>query len=118
MANPSIVKFIREARARGFDDFQIREPLLKAGWPKQIIEEGFAAATPQVKHKNKVCIYLDSEVLKRIEKRAKKNLLTAEEQICDILRRSSLGIKPSAPKSKCDDFLVSVFSRERKGRRK
>ena len=32
-ANKQLLKFIKQARERGFDDYQIKEPLLKRGWP-------------------------------------------------------------------------------------
>jgi len=118
-ANAELVKFIRESRRRGFDDFEIREPLLKKGWPLDEIEKAFYVLKPKYKLKNKISIYLDSEVLKMIDKRAKKNMLTLNEQIEDILRRSCINMKKGTPRAvKFDDSLVAIFSRERKGRKK
>jgi len=118
-ANKKLLGFIKEARKRGFDDFQIREPLLKKGWPLEEIEKAFYTLKPKYKLKNKVSIYLDSEVLKMIDKRAKKNMLTLSEQIEDILRRSCVNMKKGASNpAKCDDGLVSIFSREKRGRKK
>ena len=119
MPNKDLIKFIRESRKRGFDDFEIREPLLKKGWPLEEIEKAFYALKPKYKLKNKISIFLDSEVLKMIDKRAKKNMLTLNEQIEDILRRSCINLKKGNPKAiKCDDNLVAIFSREKRGRRK
>jgi len=110
-----LVKFIKTARARGYDDFQIKEPLLKKGWPLEEIEKAFASLTPKYTFKNKVCIYLDSKILKILEKRAKSNFFTISEQIEDIIRRSSINSKKrKAQDEKLDDILVSVFSRARR----
>lgn len=118
-ANAQLVKFIKESRKRGFDDFQIREPLLKKGWPSEEIEKAFYSLKPKYKLKNKISVYLDSTVLKMIDKRAKKNMLNLNEQIEDILRRSCVNMKKgTSRKVKCDDRLVAIFSRERRGRKK
>ena len=121
--NKELIKFIREARERGYDDYQIREPLLKQGWPLDEIEAAFFSIRPNKRahtsFKNKVTIYLNNDLLKMIEKRAKKNLLTLPEQIEDILRRSTLNIKKNKiPKENIDDLLVSIFSRQKKSRKK
>ena len=109
-----LVKFIKKARARGFDDFQIKEPLLKHGWPLDVIERAFASLKPKYKFKNKVSIFLDSDILKILEKRAKKNLLTLPEQIEDIIRRSCINAKKRKKQDeKLDDLLVSLFSRKK-----
>lgn len=118
MPNAGLVKFIKEAREKGFDDFQIRDPLLKKGWPLEEIEKAFYALKPKYKFKNKVSIFLDSEILKIIGKRAKKNMFTLSEQMEDILRRSCVNLKKGSPKAiKCDDKLVSIFSREKRTRK-
>jgi hypothetical protein len=117
--NANLVKFIKESRKRGFDDFQIREPLLKKGWPVEEIEKAFYVLKPKYKLKNKISVYVDSEVLKIIDKRAKKNMLNLNEQIEDILRRSCINMKKGNSKqAKCDDSLVTIFSRERREKRK
>lgn len=116
MANQKLVSFIKEARKRGFDDFEIREPLLKKGWPLEEIENAFYALKPKYKFKNKISIFLDNELLRIIEKRAKKNMFTISEQVEDILRRSCLSMKKGYPKAiKCDDKLVDIFSRDKRG---
>ncbi|MEM4259301.1 MAG: hypothetical protein QXS38_00875 [Candidatus Pacearchaeota archaeon] len=116
--NPRLVKFIREAKKRGFDDYQIRNPLIKEGWGIDEIEAAFYSLRPskplKYKFKNKVEIFLDNDVLKMIEKRAKRNMLTLPEQIEDILRRSCVSMKqkPSTRAENLDDLLVSIFSRK------
>jgi len=116
--NSSLVKFIREARKRGFDDVHIRSPLLKKGWPLEEIEAAFASITKNKKEycfKNKVTLFLDNKILRIIEKRANKNLLTINEQIEDILRRSCLNAKTTNNKAEnLDDLLISIFSRKKK----
>jgi len=120
MADRRLTRFIKEARKRGFDDYQIKEPLLRKGWPIEIIEEAFASLKPKVKFKNKLTIYLDSEVLEAIDKRARKNIFTIPEQIEDILRRSVINSKVagSVKPEKLDDMLVGVFSRQTRGKKR
>jgi hypothetical protein len=115
MVNKKLVEFIKEARKRGFDDFQIRTPLIQKGWPFEQVEEAFAFLKPRYKFKNKVSIFLDTDTLKIIEKRAKKNMLNIGEQIEDIIRRSCIVQKNAGAKKpeKMDDLLVSLFSRKR-----
>jgi hypothetical protein len=116
MANKKLVEYIREARKRGFDDFQIRDPLVKGGWPPSDVEEAFAFLKPktETKYKKEITIYLDSELLKRIEKRADKNMFSVPEQIEDILRRSTLNMRKKTPQEeKLDDKFITFFSRKR-----
>lgn len=120
MANPNLIRFIKEARNRGFDDFQIRSPLLKKGWP----ESEVSAAFEEIKSKREkeysgakvqLKINLDKKVYNILDKRAKKNLLSAEEQAEDIIRRSAaLSLKRTPKAEKMDDLLVSLFSRKRR----
>lgn len=113
MANHDLIRFIKEARRRGFDDLKIQEALLSNGWQLHKIEEGFAALKPSVHFKNKIELYLDSDVLKLLHKRAKRNMLTISEQIEDILRRSVINTQHTThPKEKLDDMLVGLFSRK------
>ncbi|PIN89038.1 hypothetical protein COU60_05175 [Candidatus Pacearchaeota archaeon CG10_big_fil_rev_8_21_14_0_10_34_76] len=116
MANRELLKFIRKARNEGFDDFEIKEPLLRKGWPLDIIEEAFVYLRPKIKFKNKISIYIDSEVLEGIDKRARKNLLTIPEQIEDILRRSVVNSKRvgTFKGEKLDDSLIGIFSRRQR----
>ncbi|MGV8152642.1 MAG: hypothetical protein ACP5OG_06165 [Candidatus Nanoarchaeia archaeon] len=114
-ANKDLVNFIKEARKRGYDDFEIKEPLLKKGWPIEEIEYAFAALKPKINFKNKITIYLDSDILRIINKRADKNMFTLPEQIEDILRRSCINAKTSKKDTdKIDDLLVSLFSRKKR----
>lgn len=116
MANKDLVKFIKEARKRGFDDYEIKTPLLQKGWPLSEIEKAFSESTPKLKYKfkNKITLFIDNEVLKILGKRAKKNLFTISEQIDDILRRSCLMAKNQKKQDeKIDDLLVSIFSRRK-----
>ncbi|MDO8623673.1 MAG: hypothetical protein Q7R52_05500 [archaeon] len=111
--NPKLIRFIKEARKRGFDDYQIRQPLMQKGWPIDEIESAFAVLKPNPKYKNKISLFLDSDVIKLIEKRAKKNMFTISEQIEDILRRSCVNVKKTKKEEKLDDLLVSLFSRRK-----
>ncbi len=66
----------------------------------------------------KISITLDENEVKILNKRAKKNLLTLREQVEDIVRRSCVMSKSTSYSTiKVDDALVSVFSREKKGRK-
>ncbi|MEI6058498.1 MAG: hypothetical protein WCP89_01885 [archaeon] len=118
--NSKLLEFIQEARKRGFTDIEIKEPLLKNNWPQEEIEKAFIYLQPKFKLKNQICIFLDEEVIKMLEKRAKKGMLTLPEQIEDILRRSCLGIKNKklSYDSKLDDTLISLFSRKNTGKKK
>ena len=116
MPDKNLVDFMLKARARGFDDLEIKEALLSNGWDNTIIEQGFASIKPQFKYRNKVCIYLDSDVLKKLDKRAKRNLFTLSEQVEDILRRSVVNTRQSARAEKLDDMLVGLFSRKTRKR--
>ena len=65
-------------------------------------------------------IDIDEDVKKIISRRAKGNLLTLREQIEDILRKSAVRTKSKKNYRpvKCDDALVSVFSRQKSGRKR
>lgn len=114
-ANHQLISFIQEARARGFEDFEIREPLLQNGWPASEVEKAFAYLKPKTKGKNRLQIYLDNKILSSLEKRAKKNMLNLHEQIEDILRRSVLNLQKRTPvEEKVDDKFITFFSRKKK----
>ena len=68
--------------------------------------------------KKSVTIKLDSEVLKVLEKRAKKNYFTINEQIEDILRRSAARGISKKYRDKVDDKFLTYFSRYKTGRKK
>lgn len=113
MPNKQLINFIEEARKRDFNDFQIKEPLLKKGWPLNEIEKAFSVLKPNIEFKNKITIFVDYKILKILEKRAKKNMFTISEQIEDILRRSAINAgKIKREEEKLDDLLVSLFSRK------
>ncbi len=114
MVKKELVKFIREARRRGYDDYQIREPLIKQGWASEEVEQAFAALQPKYKHKNRVVLYLDSKLLRKLELRAKKNMFTLSEQIEDILRRSALNLRRGLGREKLEDAFIRFFSRKKR----
>ena len=113
--NSELISFIKEARKRGFEDFQIREPLLKNGWPTGEVKKAFAYLKPKKESKNRIQIHLDSKILKKLEKRAEKNMLNLNEQIEDILRRSVLNMRKKTPaEEKVDDKFILFFSRKKR----
>jgi len=123
--NSKLVKFIIEARKRGFDDYQIREPLIKKGWPAASVEAAFNIITEKENKKSKprnaFTIYLDEDIVEMIEKRAKKNMMDFNEQVQDILRRSCLSMKNQkkiTEEKGLDDKFITLFSRKNTGRKK
>ena len=99
MANADLIAFIKEARRRGFDDYEIRTPLIERGWPVDEVEAAF------------------SLIKQKLEKCAKSNLFTLEEQIVDILRRSVVNTRVGMhTPEKLDDMLVTLFSRKTRKR--
>jgi len=112
-----LVNFVREARQKGFSDSKIQESLLDYGWNISAIEKAFSQLNPKFKIKNQVCVFLSNELLASLEKRAKKNMFTMNEQIEDILRRSCIRRKTTPEQEKLDDLLITCFSRARKGRK-
>ena len=68
----------------------------------------------------KITINISDEEVKILEKRAEKNLLSLTEQVEDIVRRSCVSTirKSGLQVIKIDDKLVSIFSREKRGRKK
>jgi hypothetical protein len=122
MQNKELIKFIKESRNKGFSDLEIRKPLLKKGWPAKIIESAFSYlnAKSHSRLKSEIGIFLNPELTKILEKRAKKHMLSISEQIEDIIRRScasELNKKKSAD-DKIDDILVKCFSKSNRGRKK
>lgn len=118
MTDKRLVEFIKEARKRGFGDLDIKKALLNHGWPLEEVEKAFAYLAPKYKSKNQVTLFLSTEILEALEKRAKKSMFTVSEQIEDILRRSTVSQrkKKSIYDEKLDDALVSIFSRKNVGR--
>lgn len=115
MANPDLIRFILEARRRGFHDLKITESLLSNGWPMHEINLGFEAFREH-HFKKSITIWLDKEIINLLEKRARRNMLTLPEQVEDIVRRSIANQKPTQNKEKLDDMLVGLFSRRTKKR--
>jgi len=125
-SNPDLIKFIKEARRRGFEDSEIRNPLLKQGWPRNEIESAFNEIKKQTGKRGKskreysgakvqLRINLDKKVYAILDRRARKNLLSAEEQAEDIIRRSAaISLKRVPKEERLDDLLVSLFSRKRR----
>ena len=109
-----LIDFITEARKRGFSDVVIKEALLNKGWKIEKIDRAFENLMPKFKSKNQVCIFLSDDLLKLLDRRAKKNMQTISEQIEDILRKSCVTYRggTSTPE-KLDDALVGVFSRKK-----
>jgi len=68
----------------------------------------------------KLTISLDDGEVKVLSRRAEKNLLTLKEQVEDIIRMSCVRSKEGKGYRaiKCDDKLVGIFSREKRGRKK
>ena len=65
-----------------------------------------------------ITISISDDEKKLLKKRADKNYFSLKEQIEDIIRRSCISMKNKSNKKdiKCDDKLVGVFSRSRRGR--
>jgi len=69
--------------------------------------------------KKQISIHLDKELIKALEKRAKKNYMTLRELINDILIRSmanygKTGRSYGEPKV---EKMVRIFSRKKRGRK-
>ena len=111
--NKSLVRFIKEARKRGFSDLESRDAMIKHKWPIMEIEKAFLSLQPKFKLKNQVCIFINNDIAEKLQKRAKKNLFTISEQIEDILRRSCATKKRKKLIDNIDDKLLGMFSRKR-----
>lgn len=135
--NPALVKYIKECRLKGFEDFQIRIALVDENWPLDEISRAFQQVKEQEErklkkvqkvsenktiyvYKNTLTIHLDSEITKLIEKRAKKNMLTPAEQVEDIVRRSCVNQKKKSSDlsitDNVDDNFLKLFSRKTAGK--
>ena len=119
-----LLKFIEEARNRGFSDEEIRKALAKNNWPDELISQGLneVKSSEPIKtglKKETITINLDESVMIVLKKRAKKNLLNCQQMAEDIIRRScvSSGKTISGVPEKLDDLLVAVFSRKNSGRK-
>lgn len=71
--------------------------------------------------KKTISITLDIDLVKELDKRARKNYMSLREMMEDILRRSMVsynkGSRSSAAEPKVEKF-VQIFSRKRRGRKK
>lgn len=131
--SPVLIDFIKTCKQQGYEDFQIRIPLLEKGWPLDEVQRAFyeikQSESKKLKkeikrdhktvyvYKNSMTIHLSEDVFKTISKRAKKNMLSEEEQVEDIVRRSCVNVKKnSEPKDDVDDLLLKLFSRKNCGR--
>lgn len=113
MPDPNLIKFIKQARKQGFSDDEIISPLLKQGWPEEEVQKAILSLKLKSEKKVPITINLQESVLAIVQKRAKKNLLSTEEQIQDIVRRSAVtGKFKSNYSENIDDLLVSIFSRK------
>jgi hypothetical protein len=66
-------------------------------------------------------IHLEEKLHKDLKHRAEKNYQKIEELASDIIRRSMVSYKKNIANpadKKVDDALISIFSRQNKGRRK
>jgi len=63
-------------------------------------------------------VKVEDALYNELVKRAKRELIETDELVEDIIRRSMLSYKKKtySPESKIDDSLVSLFSRQRKGK--
>ena len=114
-----LIDFITEARKRGFSDKIIKEALLDKGWDMKRIDSAFESLNPKFKSKNQVCVFLSDDLLKTLERRARKNMQTISEQIEEIIRKSCVSYKGGKQEpEKLDDRLVGIFSRKRVGRKR
>lgn len=68
--------------------------------------------------KRSVTIELDERVVSRLQRRAKRNMLSLRELIEDIIRRSAVSSGGASISGDSDDALVSIFSRKTKARKK
>ena len=68
----------------------------------------------------RITIDISDEESEILEKRAKANYLDLKEQVEDIVRRSCISSKRKSKLKliKIEDKLISIFSRERRGRKK
>jgi len=69
--------------------------------------------------KKLLTIEIESDVLKLLQRRAKRNMMSVSELISDIIRRSTVFYR-RMPRGmpKLEDKLIGIFSREKRGRRR
>lgn len=111
--NKDLIKFVKEAKKRGFSEDEIRKPLMERGWPVDTVNEAIEYVKDNTQT-HSIEISIEPLLYKEIKKRANKNLLSTHDQIVDIIRRSCVSAKRRVPKEKkLDDLLVSIFSRRK-----
>ena len=89
--------------------------MLRNDWLIEEIENAFSYLKPKKQSKNRIQINLDDKLLKKLEKRAEKNMLNLNEQIEEILRRSTLNLQKRTPaEEKVDDKFITFFSRKKR----
>ena len=114
-ADKDLLRFVKEAKKRGFSDEEIKNPLLKQGWALEEVEKAFIELGIFSEEKISITISISKSAYNIIEKRAKKNLFSIEKQIEDIIRRSAVtGKSKTQGYDNIDDLLVSIFSRRQK----
>jgi len=119
MVDKKVVDFIRESRRRGFGDDAIAQKLSDAGWSINEIDAAFNAVkntTPKVR----LCANIDEDVAKMLARRAKRNMMSIEEQVEDILRRSCVSMRKKTPgeEKMVGNGFISIFSRRRYSKEK
>jgi metal-responsive CopG/Arc/MetJ family transcriptional regulator len=68
--------------------------------------------------KSQVTIFLDTQIKKELDKRAKKELMSTEELVYDIIRRSVVSYKGNNNETdNVDDKFLTFFSRKRKSKK-
>jgi hypothetical protein len=70
------------------------------------------------KRKFNITVNISDAVKKKLEKRAKRELLSLEQLISEILRRSVLSYKGSSSSDNVDDKFITFFSRKSNGKNK
>ncbi|MBI2449598.1 ribbon-helix-helix protein, CopG family [Candidatus Pacearchaeota archaeon] len=68
--------------------------------------------------KKRVTIEIDDKIIAKLQKRARKNMMSLRELIQDIVRRSAVSSKFASISGEADDRLIDVFSRKTKKRMK
>lgn len=63
-------------------------------------------------------IEIDDKIIAKLQKRARKNMMSLRELIQDIVRRSAVSSKFASISGEADDRLIDVFSRKTKKRMK
>ena len=83
------------------------------------VEDKLRIVEDKFRKMKSITIRFGKELMKEIEKRAKKNYLSVPELIEDIVRRSMISYKGGTRRPlKIDDKLIAIFSREKRGRKK